>query len=94
MRNFLLTLALVAGLAWASGYELPSAADSDWRTTLFLTPVGIAHNLSTQSALASFYGEKIRPRPITGSHAAVAGLYCALAALFFWQVRGSRRGRP
>jgi len=93
MRNLLLTLAFVAGLSLASGYELPSAADSDWRTTLFLTPLGIVHNFSTQSTLATFYGEAGRPRPVTGSRAAVAGFYCALAALFFWQVRSARRGR-
>jgi len=56
----------ILGLSWASGYAI-EFPDSNWDTTLFLTPYGILHNFLTDSTLAQFYSELSRGQGFSGS---------------------------
>ncbi len=59
IRGALIQFALILGLSFASGYVI-QFPDSNWDTTLFLTPFGIAHNFLMGTTLSAFYTEPSR----------------------------------
>lgn len=79
---FLLQLALLLTLSLLSGFKFPEFKDTNWDTTLFLTPIGIIKNFTADNgALRSFYAD-ISAGQVqfeTWQWAAIFGVYLASA---------------
>lgn len=93
LRSVLLQMVLIFLFAWASGYELPSFEDADWRTVTFLTPSGLITNaLSEDPVMRSFYGDVPPGRLGEGAR---PDLMALIFAILVWNgVRILRGSRP
>lgn len=58
LKAFLIQIGLIALLALASAFPVPSFDDANWDTVMFLTPSAIVSNhLAADPALRSFYSQ-------------------------------------